>query len=54
MLAGGKFIAKLNEASVATRYPEDIEKLQGQYTKDDVKNILVESRKALAWIKKQS
>jgi len=49
----GKFIVKLNEASVATRYPEDIEKLQGQYTKDDVKNILVESRKALEWIKMQ-
>ncbi len=49
----GKFIVKLNEASVATRYPEDIEKLQGQYTIDDVKNILVESRKVLEWIKGQ-
>ena len=47
----GKFIVKLNEASVATRYPEDIDKLQGQYTKDVVKNILVESRKVLEWIK---
>jgi len=49
--AVGKFIVKLNEASVATRYPEDIDKLQGQYTKDVVKNILVESRKVLEWIK---
>lgn len=47
----GKFIVKLNEASVATRYPEDIDRLQGQYTKDVVKNILVESRKVLEWIK---
>lgn len=47
----GKFIVKLNEASVATRYPEDIDKLQGQYTEDVVKNILVESRKVLEWIK---
>jgi len=49
----GKFIVKLNEASVATRYPEDIDILQGQYTKDVVKNILIESRKVLEWIKKQ-
>ena len=47
----GKFIVKLNEASVATRYPEDIDRLQGQYTKDVVKNILVESREVLEWIK---
>lgn len=47
----GKFIVKLNEASVATRYPEDIDNLQRQYTKDVVKNILVESRGVLKWIK---
>jgi HEPN domain-containing protein len=49
----GKFIVKLNEASVVTRYPEDIDKLQGQYTKDVVKNILVESKEVLEWIKGQ-
>ena len=49
----GKFIVKLNEASIATRYPEDVEKLQDQYTKDVVKNIIVESRKVLEWIKEQ-
>lgn len=49
----GKFIVKLNEASVATRYPEDIDKLQKQHTKDVVKNILVESREVLEWIKGQ-
>jgi len=48
----GKFIVKLNEASVVTRYPEDIEKLQQQYTKDVTKNILEESKKVLEWIKK--
>lgn len=49
----GKFLVKLNEASVATRYPEDIEKLQMQCTKNDVKNMLAESRKVLEWIKAQ-
>ena len=48
----GKFIVKLNEASVVTRYPEDIEKLQQQYTKDVTENILEESKKVLEWIKK--
>jgi len=49
----GKFIVKLNEASVVTRYPEDIDKLQEQYTKDVVKNILVQSREVVEWIKGQ-
>jgi HEPN domain-containing protein len=47
----GKFIVKLNEASVVTRYPEDIDKLQEQYSKEVVKNIITESRKTLEWIK---
>ena len=25
----GRFLAKLNEASIATRYPEDLDRLQG-------------------------
>ncbi len=49
----GKFIVKLNEASVATRYPEDIEKMQKHYTKEYVKNILTESREIIEWIKAQ-
>ena len=49
----GKFIVKLNEASVATRYPEDIEQIQKYYTKEYVKNILTDSREILEWIKTQ-
>ena len=49
----GKFIVKLNEASVVTRYPEDIDKIQEQYTNDIVKNIRVESKEVLEWIKGQ-
>ena len=47
----GKFIVRLNEASVATRYPEDIEELQKKYTKKDVQNILAEAREVIEWIK---
>jgi HEPN domain-containing protein len=49
----GRFIVKLNEASIVTRYPDDIDKLQKQYTRDVVKTILVQSREVLEWIKRQ-
>jgi len=49
----GKFIVKLNEASIATRYPEELEKLQRDYTEKIVKDILDNSRKLLHWTKKQ-
>ena len=49
----GKFIVKLNEASVVTRYPEDIDKLQKQYTPGVVKDILAKSKEILRWIKEQ-
>ena len=53
MDAIGIFIIKLNEASVVTRYPEDIDKLQRQYTEVIVKDILVKSKEVLQWIKGQ-
>ena len=49
----GRFIVKLNEASVATRYPEEVSKLQKDFTKGIVKEILSKGREALRWIKKQ-
>jgi HEPN domain-containing protein len=48
-----RFLVKLNEASVITRYPEDLEKLKSIYTKKVVKDIISESKEALQWIKKQ-
>ena len=49
----GVFIIKLNEASVVTRYPEDIDKLQREYTQVVVKDVLVKSKEVLQWIKGQ-
>jgi len=51
--AMGRFIIRLNEASVITRYPEDIDKLQREYTQVVVKDILVKSKEVLQWIKGQ-
>ncbi len=47
----GRFLVKLNEASVVTRYPENLEKLQKDYTKPVVEDIISKSKEALKWIK---
>ncbi|MBM4330373.1 MAG: HEPN domain-containing protein [Deltaproteobacteria bacterium] len=49
----GKFVVKLNEASVVTRYPEELGKLQKDFTQPIVKDILLRSKEVLKWIKKQ-
>jgi len=49
----GRFIVKLNEASVATRYPEEISKLQKDFTRGIVTDILAKGREALGWRKTQ-
>lgn len=49
----GRFLVKLNEASIITRYPDEIDKMQRDFTNPVVKNILSKSREALEWIKVQ-
>jgi len=49
----GRFIIKLNEANVVTRYPEDIDKLQKDYTQAVTAEILTHTRELLEWIKRQ-
>ena len=49
----GKFIVKLNEANIATRYPESLEKLQKAYTRIITSEIILNTKEALAWIKQQ-
>ena len=49
----GKFLIKLNEASIVTRYPEELDKLQKDFTQPVVKDILLKSKEALEWIKTQ-
>jgi HEPN domain-containing protein len=46
-----RFMVKLNEASVATRYPENLNKLQKDYTKSVTKDIMERSKEVLVWIK---
>ena len=48
----GKFLVKLDQASVATRYPEDLIKLQTVYTQEVAKEILAQTEDTIAWVKK--
>ena len=49
----GRFIVKLSEASVPTRYPENLAKLQQTYSEAVVKDILGRSQEVIVWIKGQ-
>ncbi len=49
----GKFITRLSEASIPTRYPEDLARLQQVYTIGAVEDILAGGKEAIAWIRKQ-
>ena len=49
----GKFIVKINEASIPTRYPENLVRLQKVYSKVVVNDILTQAKKVVSWIKKQ-
>jgi HEPN domain-containing protein len=49
----GKFIIKLNTASVATRYPDDLEKIQSAYTEEVTKDMITKSKDLLKWVKTQ-
>ena len=48
-----KFIIKLNTASIATRYPDDLAKIQAEYTKEITENMITISKDVLKWVKTQ-
>jgi HEPN domain-containing protein len=48
-----EFLETLDAVSVPTRYPEELEELIEEYSKDRTKNILDKSKKALRWLKQQ-
>jgi HEPN domain-containing protein len=49
----GRFIVKLSEASVPTRYPGDLAKIQAEYTASVVGDILSKGKEVIAWIRRQ-
>lgn len=48
-----KFLLRLNEASVATRYPEDIAQLLKVYDRNSVLTILTQAKEVLQWTKQK-
>jgi len=49
----GKFIVKLNEASIPTRYPVSLANLQRVYSRVFAKDILSKGRELVTWKKQQ-
>jgi HEPN domain-containing protein len=49
----GMFIVKLGEASIPTRYPENLARLQQTYSENVVKSILLNGREVIQWIKEK-
>ena len=49
----GKFITRLSEASIPTRYPEDLARVQQVFTEGVVRDILAGGKEAIAWIRAQ-
>ncbi len=47
------FIIKLNTASVATRYPDNLAKIQAAYTEEITHDMITKSKDLLKWIKTQ-
>ena len=45
------FVAKLNNASIITRYPEDFKKLLEVFPQDIAKEYLITTQKAIEWLK---
>ena len=49
----GRFLVQLNQANIATRYPEDLVKLQSIYTQTVVHEMLLSTKEILEWLKKK-
>jgi len=49
----GRFLVKLNQVSVATRYPENLDDLEKDFTPSVVQRMLSQGKEALEWIKAQ-
>jgi HEPN domain-containing protein len=47
------FIAKLNTASIATRYPDELAKIQEAYSEEITLEMLAKSKEVLRWVKMQ-
>ena len=47
----GRYIVRLSEASIPTRYPEDLARVQKEFGAEVVAGILAKGKEVVAWIK---
>ena len=50
----GKFLVRLDQASLVTRYPEDLSKIQNDYSLEIVNEIIQMTKETLTWVKRMS
>lgn len=48
----GEFIADLDQASIATRYPEELAVIQAAYSRPMAEEIITKAREVIVWAKK--
>ena len=48
-----EFLESLDEVSVPTRYPDELDKLLKDYGKNKTRGIFVKTKEALSWIEKE-
>lgn len=48
------FIGKLNGANIATRYPEDLQKLLSVYTKEVAEYYIADAKEVISWLRQDS
>ena len=48
------FLGVINNASIPTRYPEDLKQLVSQYPRRAANSYLSRTRKAIKWLRKDS
>ena len=46
-------VFSINRVSIPTRYPEDLKKMQKEYTKQKSGKLLMQSKEVLKWLKKE-
>ena len=45
------FVGKINDASIVTRYPDDLSKIVSQYPESVAQEYLEKTKEAIAWIR---
>ena len=48
-----EFMGKINNASVPTRYPDDLQRTLGEFTDSIVRDYLGQTEEALTWLKQE-